>query len=416
MYRTPRRIRRDYNRSFFSKRRNYARLYFVVFMLLLIAGIPFLAFWQFDRLSLAALDVVGMAPTATPFASNYATRALDVYTSGDVQGAGDLMEQAARLQPENINYLYEYGRLLIELDRSDEAANLGDQIIAIDNSDPRGYALKANALVWDDPAAAIPVAITGAELGDAPYAPLDAALAIAYTNIGRYAEALQRGDRAVRVDPQNASARRAYSYPLIFTGNYTEAIRQLEQAIAINPNLTGPYFELASLYRRLDQEEMAVSIYNRVLDIDPINERAYLRLCETYAAVGRFQEAQFYCEDALDIDPLYASAHRMLGQLQYSRRNYESSIESFETCVALGSEEIECYYIRGLAHYYLGQCDQAWDVLTESLSRAQQQPIVDAISSGLRFVTSNCAGYQGQSLPTPIPPTPIPPTPIGGGY
>jgi tetratricopeptide (TPR) repeat protein len=416
MYRTPRRIRRDYNRSFFSKRRNYARLYFVVFMLLLIAGIPFLAFWQFDRLSLAALDVVGMAPTATPFASNYATRALDVYTSGDVQGAGDLMEQAVRLQPENINYLYEYGRLLIELDRSDEAANLGDQIIALDNSDPRGYALKANALVWNDPAAAIPVAITGAELGDEPYAPLDAALAIAYTNIGRYAEALQRGDRAVRVDPQNASARRAYSYPLIFTGNYTEAIRQLEQAIAINPNLTGPYFELASLYRRLDQEEMAVSIYNRVLDIDPINERAYLRLCETYAAVGRFQEAQFYCEDALDIDPLYASAHRMLGQLQYSRRNYESSIESFETCVALGSEEIECYYIRGLAHYYLGQCDQAWDVLTESLSRAQQQPIVDAISSGLRFVTSNCAGYQGQSLPTPIPPTPIPPTPIGGGY
>lgn len=407
------RINRDYRRNFFSRRRDNSRLIFIAVMLLLIAGIPAFAIWQWDRLQLMTLDAVGMAPTATPFASERARFASEIYVRGDVAGAAEYYGMAASQQPENITYLYEYGRVLIELDRSDEANEIGARIVTLDPNDPRGYALQANALAWTEPTAAIPLAITGTELG-VPYAPLNAALAIAYTNIGRYQEGLQRGELAVRIDPMDASARRAYSYPLILVGNYTEAVRQLEQAIAINPNLTGPYFELASLYRRLNQEEMGVAIYNRVLEYEPNNARAYLRLCETYASVGLFQEAQPYCERALEIDPVYASAYKMLGQLQYSRRNYESAIESFETCVELGSEEIECFYIRGWAHYFLGACDSAWEVLNEALVLATAEQIINDINTGLDAVTRNCPGYQGRSLPTPIPPTPIPPTPIGG--
>jgi tetratricopeptide (TPR) repeat protein len=162
---------------------------------------------------------------------------------------------------------------------------------------------------------------------------------------------------------------------------------------------------------------MAVGIYNRVLEIDPDNARAYLRICETMAAVDKadFRKAQPFCEQALEIDPKYASAHRMLGQLRYSRRNYEGAIEEFNTCIELGSEEIECYYIRGLAHYFLGQCELAWNVLNDSLVRAKDPAIVSAITTGLTNVTVRCAGYQDRKPPTPIPPTPIPPTPIGGG-
>ena len=129
---------------------------------------------------------------------------------------------------------------------------------------------------------------------------------------------------------RDASARRAYSYPLDLHGRYTEAIAQLEKAIAINPNLTAAYFELASLYRRVNQPRMSVAIYNRVLEIDPNNARAYLRICETFAAVGEFKDAEPFCDQALEIDPEYADAHRMLGQLRYSRRNYEGAIEEFQ--------------------------------------------------------------------------------------
>jgi tetratricopeptide (TPR) repeat protein len=159
---------------------------------------------------------------------------------------------------------------------------------------------------------------------------------------------------------------------------------------------------------------MAIAIFDRLIEIDPTNAKAYLRKCETYAAVGLFQEAEPFCQQALALDPQYAEAYRMQGQLRYSRRNYEGSIESFNTCISLGSSAVECYYIRGLAHYYLNQCDDAWRVLNESLAYTTEPQILESINTGLTLITRNCAGYQGQSLPTPIPPTPIPPTPIGG--
>jgi len=408
----PRKIKRDSKRTFFYRRSKTGRWIFVLIMLTFILAIPAITSLQFNTIQLSALKIIGYAPTATPLASERANQAQAYYQNGAISDALTYYEMSVKQQPENINYLYEYGRMLIELDRSEEAAPIGDTIIQLAPTDPRGYALKANALMWTDPESAIPAAIQGIELG-VPFAPLPAALAVAYTNIGRYQEALQRGDQAIRMDASDASARRAYSFPLIFTGRYTEAIEQLEKAIAINPNLAAPYFELASVYRRVNQPRMSVAIFNRVLEIDPNNARAYLRICETYAAVGEFKDAEPFCDQALEIEPGYASAHRMLGQLRYSRRNYEGAIEEFQICKDLGSEEIECYYIRGLAHYFLGQCDDAWEWLNDSLTRATDPAVVNTITIGLTNVTLKCAGYQGRDLPTAIPPTVIPPTPIG---
>lgn len=409
------RIQRN-QRQLFSQRQNNGRIYFLGFLTALVIIVPLFALWQFDTIRLFALDQFGMAPTSTPLASERAKRGEDLFLRGDLNGAVTFFAAAAQQQPDNINYLYEYGMLLIEANDTRQASELADRMLQIAPDDPRGYAVKARALQWSDAAAAIPVAIAGTELGK-PFAPLHSALAVAYTVIGRYGEALGHADLAIRINPMDANAHRSYSYPLIYTGRYNEAISELEEAIRINPNYTAPYLELASLYRRINDEEMAVGIYNRVTEIEPNNALAFLRMCETYAAVGEFDMAEPYCDRSLEIDPLYGSAWRMRGQLAYSRRNYEGAIEAFETCLDLqeaDEEEIECYYIRGLAHYFLDQCNDAWNVLNESLELVQSPQIEVAIRTGLGNVTTNCAGYQGRQLPTPVPPTPIPPTPIGG--
>jgi tetratricopeptide (TPR) repeat protein len=457
MFRHNRKIDRSYNKPFFNRRRSYGRLYFVAMMLLLIFAIPLVGFWQEQTIQQQFLVSMGYAPTATPFAGERAAIAEDFYRNGDIANAAIYYEMAVQQQPDNVNYLYEYGLVLIELDRNDEAVVLGEEIMELAPNDPRGYALKANAIAWTNPTDAIPTALAGTEVLY-EFAPLHGALATAYTRIGRYTEALREGDLAVRINENDPNVRRSYSLPLIYTNNYQAAIQQLEEAIAINPNLVGPYFELAALYRSqsINRPEVAVSIFYEILQIQPENPRAYLRLCETYAAVGLFQEAEAFCDSALEIDPNYASAHRMRGQLRYSRRNYEGAIESFQICLFLYAEqeldreifdplildenpnydmnavelgidlesldmnglEIECAYIRGLAHYFLGtgnNCNLAWDWLNIALNHPEAVDSVQLnILQGLDNVTQNCSAYSGRSLPTPLPPTPIPPTPIGG--
>lgn len=410
-------IKRSYGKPFFSSRRHglsgLPLFLFVLLMGSMIAGLILLTWQNYDQMQYMVQNALGIAPTPTLLASEHAWQGITRYNAGQVEAARAEFELAVGQRPDDINYLYEYGRILIEIDQYDEAISIGSRAIDAAPDDARGYALKARALMWSDPGTAIPIAVSGLEI-DPGFAPLHAALAIAYTRIGRYAEGLQRGIRATELDPLDSFAHRAYSIPLIYTGRNSQAIEQLEAAVAINPNLTGPYFELAAQYRAINVPEMAVGVYQRILSMDADDAKAYLRLCETYASIGEFITATGFCETALDINPAYASAWRMLGQLQYNRRNYESSIESFNNCVQFGSTEVECYYIRGLAHYFLGQCDDAWAVLHDSFSYTVQEPIIETINTGLTNVTINCPGYENRSLPTPIPPTPIPLTPIGG--
>jgi tetratricopeptide (TPR) repeat protein len=412
-------IKRDYSQPFFGtrRRRRSSARFMLVYVALLGAFLLFV-YTQFDRLQLAALDVVGLAPTATPFASDLATQGALLFQQGDVAAAVALFEQAAAQQPTNIDYLYELGKMYIELDRAEDAVTVADQAIQINPQDARGYALKTRALAWSgDAASAIPVGVAGLELNSS-FAPLYAALARAYTAIGRYQQGVEYGERAIELDPMDVEAHRSYAYTLIWVGQRELAIQQLEDAVALNPNLTNSYFELALQYLSTGQEEMAIATYERILSLEPRNERAYLRLCQAYSRVGQQDRAQGYCEDALDLNPDYAAAWAEVGMARYTRRNYEGAIEAFETCISNGSTDIRCWYLRGLAHYYLGDCDDAWAILEEALPMAEALAdganIVDDVREGLRLTTISCPSYAGRALPTVPAPTAIPPTPIGG--
>jgi tetratricopeptide (TPR) repeat protein len=414
-------IRRDYSQPFFSRRRRRGFWRWLLLYVVGIGGFLWLVDSQFAQLQNMALNAIGQAPEPTPFASELATEGLNAYGSGRMNEATELMAQALEQQPTNVDYLYEYGRLLIESDRVEEAIDIGQRAIDANPNDPRGYAIRARAMdLSGDSANAIPVAQAGLQI-DQFFAPLYVALSSAYGSINRYQQAIEAGERAVELDGNDPSARRVYAFALINVGERDAAIAQLEQAVSLNPNATSPYFELAFQYRASQRFEEAIATYEAVLAMGPdetVRGRAYLRLCQTYFTVRDDAQAVGYCDDAITTDPTNAEAYAQRGQVRYSRRNYEGAIQDLDQCVALGSDRIECWYIRGLAHYYIAECDQAWVILNESLTMMTQRGIgegpLDSTLSGLRLITDNCTGYVGRALPTPIPPTAIPPTPIGG--
>jgi len=443
-------IRRDYSQPFFSdrrRRRGRGSWFFILFMVALIVGGLFFIDSQFPQLQVAALHMVGQGPAPTPFASFYAEQGYTQFLAGDVVAAARSYGQAVAQQPTNVDYLYEYGRSLIESEQYEAAIPVGDQAINANPRDPRGYAIKARAMdLSGDSAGAIPVGQQGLQI-DPNYAPLHAALSSAYRNIDRYDVALDFAEKAVELDPLDATAHRVYAFALIWVGRREEAITQLEQAISINPNLTAPYFELAGQYRGENRFEEVVATYETVLTINPGNAKANLRLCQVYIQIGQDNRAQGYCEDALANDPNYAEAQSTMGWVMYRRRNYEGANEMFQQCAnnivaqsagvpseslvrlqdgrsvradSINEDTIRCWYMRGLSHYYLGECDASWTLLQESLPLTTYLPSYAAttiggqIRDGLSGVTARCTGYVGRGIPTEIPPTPVPPTPIGG--
>ncbi len=372
-----------------------------------------LVVWRFDDVQPQVLGLLQpAAPTVT--APALATRAYDAYLAGDLLTAETLFAQAVSMQPDNIDYLYEYGRLLMLNNKPDQVLAAAEQAIAGHPEDPRGYALKCYALDFLGRAEeAIPVGLMALDL-DPSFAPAYAFLSGAYNTLGRWRQAQEMGGRAVELDPNNIEARRAFAFSLNWIGRYDLAAQQLEEAIAVHPNLDFLYFELAGAYTGLKNEPAKIAIYEHVLEMNPENNKAMVRMCETYFGLRIDNLAQYWCEQALERDPNDARAWKQVGMIYYTRRNYESSIDAFNTCVDLsGSTYIECWYLRGLAHYRLDQCDQAVPILQEGLSYTTDADVQRNILQGLYMCAEADERYDFSIVPTAEPtPTPIP-TPIG---
>lgn len=405
-------IKRDYSQPFFGprRRRSYGRVLLVFG--LLIGGLLMLVTTQFDQLQVAALEIVGLAPTTTPLPSDLAAQAMDMFRAGNTRQAATLWEQVVRKRPDTIDYLYEYGQVLIELDTADpgRALTMADRIIALNPDDVRGYALKTRALVWSgDSALAVSVGGIGLAI-DPNFAPMHAAMARAYTDTARFQDGLDHGERAVELDPLYPDAHRSYAYVLASVRLNEQAIDELEQAIAINPNLVAPYFELAFQYLSLDRNEEAIATYDRILSLQPRNAKAMLRQCLAYSKVGQFDRAVGYCQDATTNDPGYTAAYQQLGIILYNRLDFSGALAAFEQCAFNDPANLECQYRRGLSNYYLKQCDEAWTILQESLLMAQnrvgQEDAINNIRAGLTAITQDCPAYRSLSSPTATPETP----------
>lgn len=384
-------IRRDRSNLHFGNqvRRGIPRTWLVL-ALIVLAGVA-VVIWQFDAIEAQVNTLFNDPPTPTPPAPAVARDAYTAYLNGDLEAAETDYAEAVRQSPDNIDYLYEYGHVLLLLDQSQAGLDVADQIIALDRDDPRGPTLKITALYQLDRLdEAISVGLTALELSQ-DFAPLYAALVWPYADIGRWNQALDMGEQAVSLDSTIMDTYRAYAYALTWVGAREQAAQALEDAIAIQPTLDFLYFELAEKYRALENVQGAISAYEQVLAIDRTNTRAMLRLCETYFNLGENTRAQEYCTQALDSDPAYADAWRQIGLVYYMQSQYQNAVNAFEQCVANGSDSIYCYYVRGLAYYYLDRCDLAVPLLQDSLERTQSDRILGFIREGLRLCQSPVA-------------------------
>ena len=387
-------IKRDYSRPFFRDPKGHpVRNMLIAALLGVLLGLGILSQWT--RVQQAVDALTGARPTPAPLPAELAMRAGRLVQAGDLAEAEVLLAAAVAERPENIAYLYEYGALLIELERYDEAFDLGTQIIDLNPRDVRGFALEADSLVWQgQAAAAISIALSGLEL-DSRFASLYATLTRAYVDTNRWDEGLDMGERGLSMNPNDAGLARAYAYALQSVGAYEDAMSYLEQSVELRPTYLPTQFELAGLYLSRDRDQDAIDLYDRILSIEPRHAHALLRQCLAYRKVGQFARALGFCEDSAASDNRNPEALFHLGQLYYRERRFESSLDAFQRCVEYdtGIYDLSCLYRLALSHYYTGDCDTGWELLQESLLIAQAREgsagAIDNIRQGLAAIATD---------------------------
>ncbi len=321
----------------------------VVLLLALIAGGILLT-----RLVEAGRVKPLLLPTATPTrtAFSFQEEGEAHFSAGDLERAIQAYQQAVGQEPENAELwarlarIQTYSSALMPTEerrilRLEQAKQSADRAVEVNSDSDLAWAIHALVYDWNAGAqeANSPMRDEYFTTGEtsAKHAQLlnnENPLALAYEaelNVDqlRYAEALDKIQSALALDPNSLDVQRIYGTVLEGYGDYEGAIEAYEAAAELAPNLTFLYLRIGANYRRLGRVAKALEAFEKAERInlqlgiqDPI---PYLAIGRTYLQDGEFFIAARNLEQAVLIDPGNPELLGFLGVIYFKARNYENA-------------------------------------------------------------------------------------------
>jgi tetratricopeptide (TPR) repeat protein len=210
----------------------------------------------------------------------------------------DAYQKAITGDPTNPDRYLDCTRLMIDLDRYDDATALTQQGISLVPDDypltirlgaiemMRGNREKARD--WYRKATAEHPALALSYV----------ALAQTYMKEGKDAEALQILTEGRGAVPRDFALEYVLGLVSFQLGQQKEAMDALKSAEELGPTVVEPHYQLGLLYMKMQQWQGAQQEFEQVLKLDPHNAATYYQLSRTYQRLGATHKAQQMAKEA----------------------------------------------------------------------------------------------------------------------
>lgn len=190
------------------------------------------------------------------------------------------------------------------------------------------------------------------------------ARALAYGGVGSFEVALRESRQVAQDATWQLEGQRALAISYSDLGDYDNAIQSVERAIALNRHLLPLYFERALYAMQIGDADAATAAYYQVLTYDPENVKARLRLCELSSLLRERDSAVKYCQDVTARAPEWTDGWYQLGMEYFLQGNFPAAQTALHRCSSLqvmqnvptAERKFECWYLQGQAAEILGDC------------------------------------------------------------
>jgi serine/threonine protein kinase len=186
-------------------------------------------------------------------------------------------------------------------------------------------------------------------------------------NSGRYMEALNSFDRAIRIDSMFADAYEGRGSVLYLMERHAEALASYEQAIGLDPQFAQAYFGKGNVLYSLKRLNEALACQEQALTLDPALTDAYLSKASTLYYLQRFTEALAAYEEVTRRDPTCVQAYDGMGwALRRLSRNDEALV-AFRQAIKLDPYLASSYNGIGRTLYRSGHLQDALPFFEKTL-------------------------------------------------
>ncbi len=132
-------------------------------------------------------------------------------------------------------------------------------------------------------------------------------------------------------------------------GNYSVALSEYKQAIQMYPYFMEAYNNMGELYSIMGENELAISIYNKALNIEK-NHKILLNLGVEYYNTGNYETALTYFMDSVHVNSEFIEGHYYTGLASYNLKDYQTAEKHLQDVVKTDRKHQKANYM--LSHIY----------------------------------------------------------------
>lgn len=167
-------------------------------------------------------------------------------------------------------------------------------------------------------------------------------------------EAVRQLEKAINVNPHNATAWSYHAELQAVTNHTQEAIREFTIAENISAKNARPSYKLGLLYEFSNNAKLANEYYTKAMQADANYFRAFLAHAKLAQKQGNIVAAIVDYNHLLNIRPSYVNGFKERGMLKTRSRDYEGSANDYTVYLETASPDGETLYRRGMARTYSG--------------------------------------------------------------
>jgi len=133
-------------------------------------------------------------------------------------------------------------------------------------------------------------------------------------------------------------------------GELQTAISEYQKAISLYPYFVEAYNNIGEIYSIMGKNELAISTYNKALDIEK-NYRILLNLGVEYYNRGIYKTALNYFIESLMQKPDFHEGNYYAGLTHYNQKNYYEAEKYLRNVVAVDKKHIKANYMLSYIYY-----------------------------------------------------------------
>ena len=166
-------------------------------------------------------------------------------------------------------------------------------------------------------------------------------LGVALGQQGKANEAIRNLREAIRINPRYVKAYINLGVALAQQGKLQDAIRPMQQALQIDPQSALAHCNLGVIFDRLGNNQQAMAHFAQVLKINPQSVEAHTSLGVGLLREGKTEQAMAHFHEALQIDPRCAEAYNDQGGVWYQQKKFDDAIVCFQQAVEIAPQRAD---------------------------------------------------------------------------